>query len=253
MTLNVLLITADQWRGDCLGIAGHPVVRTPNIDALAKDAVYFPRHFCQAAPCSPARACLYTGLYQMNTRVVRNGTPLDARHDTIALAARRAGYDPTLFGYTDQAIDPRTVSGDDPWLRTFEGILPGMSVRVRVPEDHAPWLSWLEARGRKLPPRKQDAWLPAEGPADPPSGKPPHYSAGETETAYLVEEFQRWLSEQHSGFAAGRPWFAHLSFIRPHPPFIVPEPYASMYDPADGRRLSRRAHHGRRRRQPIPT
>lgn len=237
MKPNVLLITADQWRGDCLGVAGHPVVRTPNIDALAGEGVYFSRHYCQAAPCSPARACLYTGLYQMTTRVVRNGTPLDARHDTIALAARRAGYDPTLFGYTDQSVDPRTVSGDDPWLRTYEGILPGMSVRVRVPEDHGPWLSWLEARGRKLPTPKQDAWLPAEGPADPPSGKPPVYTAEETETAFLVDEFSRWLSERNSGLEAGEAWFAHLSFIRPHPPFIVPEPYASMYDPADGPRF----------------
>ncbi|MCC4246331.1 alkaline phosphatase family protein [Stappia indica] len=239
MSLNVLLITADQWRGDCLGIAGHPVVRTPNIDALAQEAVYFSRHYCQAAPCAPARACLYTGLYQMTNRVVRNGTPLDARHDTIALAARRAGYDPTLFGYTDQSVDPRTVTGDDPWLRTYEGILPGMSVRVRVPEDHGPWLSWLASRGHELPDPPQDMWLPVDGPADPPTGRPARYSADETETAFLVDEFLRWLGEVESApparaKAGGRPWFAHLSFIRPHPPFIVPEPYASMYDPADG-------------------
>ncbi|MAA97532.1 MAG: phosphonate monoester hydrolase [Stappia sp.] len=237
--LNVLLITADQWRGDCLGVAGHPVVRTPHIDALARDGVHFSRHYCQAAPCSPARACLYTGLYQMTNRVVRNGTPLDARHDTIALAARRAGYDPTLFGYTDQSVDPRTVTGDDPWLRTYEGILPGMSVRVRVPEDHGPWLSWLEARGHKLPDPPQDIWLPADGPADPPGGRPARYGEDDTETAFLVGEFLRWLGEVEGApparaKAGGRPWFAHLSFIRPHPPFIVPEPYASMYDPDAG-------------------
>ena len=75
---------------------------------------YFARHFAQAAPCGPSRASLYTGLYQMNHRVVRNGTPLDARHDTIALAMRRLGYRPTLFGYTDQAVDPRTVAGRQP-------------------------------------------------------------------------------------------------------------------------------------------
>ncbi|WP_417770918.1 alkaline phosphatase family protein [Stappia sp.] len=237
--LNVLLITADQWRGDCLGLAGHPVVKTPNIDALGREAVWFSRHYCQAAPCSPARACLYTGLYQMTNRVVRNGTPLDARHDTIALAARRAGYDPTLFGYTDQSVDPRTVTGDDPWLRTYEGILPGMSVRVRVPEDHAPWLSWLAARGHRLPSPPQDIWLPVDGPADPPSARPARYGKDETETAFLVDEFLRWLDEMESAppsraKAGARPWFAHLSFIRPHPPFIAPEPYASMYDPGEG-------------------
>jgi arylsulfatase A-like enzyme len=74
MKPNILLITADQWRGDCLGVAGHPTLRTPAIDALAAEATYFARHFSQAAPCSPGRASLYTGLYQMNHRVLRNGT-----------------------------------------------------------------------------------------------------------------------------------------------------------------------------------
>ena len=89
-TPNILLITCDQWRGDCLSAAGHPVVKTPNADALAAEGVLFRRHYAGAAPCSPARACLYTGLYQMNNRVCRNGTPLDARHGNIALLARRA-------------------------------------------------------------------------------------------------------------------------------------------------------------------
>ncbi|TIU24597.1 MAG: phosphonate monoester hydrolase, partial [Mesorhizobium sp.] len=102
---NVLLITCDQWRGDCLSAAGHKVVRTPNADALAAEGVLFRQHYGGAAPCSPARACLYTGLYQMNNRVCRNGTPLDARHGNIALSARSLGYDPTLFGYTDVSPD----------------------------------------------------------------------------------------------------------------------------------------------------
>ena len=51
--LNVLFVTVDQWRGDCLGSAGHPVVRTPNLDRLAAGGVSFRRHFAQAAPCGP--------------------------------------------------------------------------------------------------------------------------------------------------------------------------------------------------------
>ncbi len=55
---NVLLISADQWRGDCLSAVGHPTAKTPNVDALAHDGVLFRRHFAGAAPCSPARATL---------------------------------------------------------------------------------------------------------------------------------------------------------------------------------------------------
>ena len=114
--MNILFITADQWRGDSLGYAGHPLVKTPHLDALAADATAFLNHFSNAAPCSPARACLYTGLYQMTNRVVRNGTPHAHRFDNVALAARRQGFSPTLFGYTDQSADPTVVPAGDPRL-----------------------------------------------------------------------------------------------------------------------------------------
>jgi len=92
--LNVLLITADQWRADCLGVlAGsgpHPLpARTPALDSFAREAVLFRRHYTQATPCGPSRAALLTGTYSFNNRSIANGTPLDARHLTIAQLARR--------------------------------------------------------------------------------------------------------------------------------------------------------------------
>ena len=53
---NVLFITADQFRGDCLSAVGHASVRTPHLDALAAGGVSFPRHFANAVPCAPSRA-----------------------------------------------------------------------------------------------------------------------------------------------------------------------------------------------------
>jgi len=233
---NVLFITCDQWRGDCLSAVGHPVVRTPNTDRLAREGVLFARHHAGAAPCSPARACIYTGLYQMNNRVCRNGTPLDARHDNIALAARRACYTPTLFGYTDTSPDPRVHHPADPALRTYEGILPGFVPRVLLPEHQKPWLSWLAVRGVDSSPGFPDIHRPARQTAEV-SSAPPVYSKDETPAAFIAGEFLRWHGEQDEG----SPWFAHLSFISPHPPFIVPEPYNRMYDPADGPSFRRAA------------
>ncbi len=228
MRPNVLLITCDQWRGDALAAAGHPVLRTPNADALAAEGVLFARHYAGAAPCSPARACLYTGLYQMNNRVCRNGSPLDRRHGNIALAARAMGYDPTLFGYTDVAPDPRTVAPGDPSLKSYEGILPGFTVRQLLPEHHRPWLSWLAAQGVDISDGHPGIHRPAGGVADRVTNAPPRYSAEQTPAAFLAGEFTRWLGEQ----IGGPGWFAHLSFISPHPPFIAPEPYNSLYDPS---------------------
>ena len=148
---NVLLITLDQFRGDALSSAGHPVVDTPHLDALAAGGVRLSRHYSQAAPCAPGRAALYTGTYQMNNRVVANGTPLDARFDNVALAARRAGYRPAMFGYTDQSIDPRVVDDpDDPRLSTYEGVLPGFDCELDLSGEHGPWRTWLAARGHDV-------------------------------------------------------------------------------------------------------
>jgi arylsulfatase A-like enzyme len=224
--LNILFITADQWRGDCMGYAGHGVVRTPNLDRLAAGGVAFMRHYAQAAPCSPARACLYTGLYQMNNRVCRNGSPLDQRFDNVALAARRAGYDPTLFGYTDQSPDPRGLPPGDPDLTTYEGVLPGFTARAKLPEHEKAWLSWLRTQGLDLVDHDH-AHLPVGAAPGSVTAAPPAYSKDQTQTAFLVGEFGRWLTEQDPG----RPWLAHLSFLRPHPPFIVPEPYNTMFAP----------------------
>ncbi len=224
---NILLITCDQWRGECLSAVGHPVVKTPNADALAAEGVLFARHYAGAAPCSPARACLYTGLYQMTNRVCRNGSPLDARHGNIALFARRLGYDPTLFGYTDAGPDPRRFSPRDRVLTSYEGVLPGFTARQLLPEHQKQWLSWLAARGVDSSAGYPDIHR-AVGARQAVTNAPPIYSKDETPTAFLAGEFIRWLGEQDA------PWFAHISFISPHPPFVVPAPYNTMYDPAGG-------------------
>ena len=235
---NVLFITCDQWRGDCVGAAGHPSIRTPNIDALAREAVLFRRHYAGAAPCSPARACLYTGLYQMTNRVCRNGTPLDARHGNVALAARALGYDPTLFGYSDIAPDPRRHAPGDPLLKSYEGVLPGFSVRQLLPEHQKPWLSWLALRGVDSSAGYPMIHAPAGRPVDDVTLAPPVYRADETPAAFLAGEFIRWMGEQDE------PWFAHLSFLSPHPPFVVPAPWNTLHDPADGPAFARAANHG---------
>lgn len=216
--LNILVVTLDQFRGDCLSAAGHPVVRTPNLDRLAAEGVRLSRHYSQAAPCSPGRASLYTGTYQMNHRVVANGTPLDDRFDNIARAARRAGYDPTLFGYTDQSIDPREALGpDDPRLQNYEEVLPGFTEGSRLgPGRPAAWIEWLRGLGYTLPDDAMAAIATeSERPADL------------SLSAFLTDEFIDWLGRQD------RPWFAHLSQFRPHEPFAAAGEFSRMYDPDD--------------------
>jgi len=211
--MNILLVTLDQLRGDALSCAGHPVVKTPHLDRLAAEGARCARHYSQAAPCGPGRASLYTGLYQMNHRVVANGTPLDARFDNLALAARRAGYVPTLFGYTDQAIDPRAAAGPhDPRLRSYEEVLPGFE-GFHLPSGRLdPWIGWLRERGHDAP-ADSFAALASE----------PERPAEHSLSAFLADRLIDWIRVQD------RPWFAHLSQLRPHPPYAAAGAFASMY------------------------
>ena len=59
---NILFIMCDQLRFDYLGCAGHPTIKTPNIDKLAAKGVRFTNAFCVNAMCSPCRASVLTGL-----------------------------------------------------------------------------------------------------------------------------------------------------------------------------------------------
>ena len=70
MLRNVLLITLDQWRGDCLQHLGHPAVQTPHLSRFARQATGFSRHFAQGAPCAPSRIC---PLYPSGASVQKRG------------------------------------------------------------------------------------------------------------------------------------------------------------------------------------
>lgn len=211
--MNVLFVTADQWRGDCLSCLGHPAVRTPHLDRLASDAVLFTQHYCQATPCGPSRASLHTGLYALNHRSITNGTPLDARHKTLASVVRTAGRDPVLFGYTDTSADPRALPPDSPWLRTYEGVAPGFRVEVRLPETEDAYLEHLAERGYGR--------LTYEEVYGKGFDEPAPFRAEDSVTAFMADRFLDWLEQQDGR----KPWFAHVSFLKPHPPFVAPEPW----------------------------
>jgi arylsulfatase A-like enzyme len=237
--LNVLFITADQWRGDCLSALDHPVVRTPNLDSLAAEGVLFRRHFANAVPCGPSRASLHTGMYLQNHRSGTNGTPLDARHTNWAREAAAHGYDPVLFGYTDTSQDPRGLDSGDPWLKSYEGPLPGIRPVCLLIGTPTPWTNWLKARGFEVPADIRFAYGYREPGPDYEDGtacpKPLKYPAEVDDTAFLVNQTIDYI-----GNASG-PFIAHLSLLRPHPPWIAPAPYNEMYDPAIVPGFTRRA------------
>ncbi len=224
---NVLFILIDQFRADLLHGALADHVDLPNLRALKAEAVSFERHYSVVNPCGPSRVSILTGQYAMNHRAVRNGAPL--RHDTpnLALEARKAGYQPLLFGYTDVTRDPRRHHRADPALRSYEQPMAGFDevLEMRLEESY-PWRAALADRGYDLPDYAR-FYVPQPAPGQPLRlNDPAFYRAEDSDTAFLTDGF---LS--HMRARQGAPWFAHLTYIRPHPPLVAPAPYNRMYDP----------------------
>jgi arylsulfatase A-like enzyme len=251
---NVLYITCDQWRASALGCAGHPLVKTPALDRLAADGLRFANHFTQAVQCGPSRACAHTGQYQMNNRGVTNGAPVDRRHTTWALELRKLGYDPVLLGYGDVGPDWRHYHPRDPVLQGSDGgPVAGLTPLLpwNMMGDHLmAWCSWLESLGYDVPPAVFDDFYDLNIPGyvketteDAPGYRPAFYRAEHSDTAFHVDkaiEYIRTMRHRQTrgGTVIGRPqiigapgWAMHLSILRPHTPWLCPEPYNRMYPP----------------------
>ena len=224
---NVLFIVIDQLRADCIfgDLAQH--LDLPNIRALSADAVSFRHHYSVVTPCGPSRASLLTGKYSMNHRSVRNGTPM--RHDipNIATEMRKAGYSPMLFGYTDTPPDPRVHDVNDPALKNHEYPMTGFQEVVEMQfQKSLPWRSHLINQGYTLG-SHNDVYRPI-APTDsaPKINDPAIYLAKDSDTAFLTDRFLATMPAYQN-----ENWFAHLTYIRPHPPLVAPAPFNDMYSP----------------------
>ena len=169
-------------------------------------------------------------MYMQNHRSVANGTPLDARFTNIALEAKRAGYDPVLFGYTDTSVDPRTVPAGDQRTFTYEGVLPGFRPIVNDPTEQGgiEWGKWLAEHGIDVPSTPLALYQPDTSyPGADEHGytwAPAKFPAALSETAFMTEKATEWIS-QHGD----EPFFMHISYVRPHPPRRNPAGYHDLY------------------------
>lgn len=235
MSDKVLLIVIDQFRADLLADGLAQLAPLPNLQALISDATNFEQHYTVTTPCGPSRASLLTGLYAMNHRAVRNGTPLAKQHLTIGHHMRRGGYEPMLFGYTDISADPDGLHPNDPDLKNVEGLAPGFTeiVRHRLYSPGS-WIGYLKAKGYPLSENFDDMYKPVLQKTTAsefyPDGSPIRskalYSSDDSDTAYLTNRTIEELSVRESA-----DWFAMLTYIRPHPPLVAPSPFNTMYSP----------------------
>lgn len=89
---NVIFILTDDMRWDCMSVAGHPYLKTPNIDRLATEGVYFRNSFCTTSLCSPSRASILSGMYAHSHGVSNNFTEYPESMPSFPRQLQAAGY-----------------------------------------------------------------------------------------------------------------------------------------------------------------
>lgn len=162
---NVVFVLSDDHRFDAMSFMGHPIVRTPNLDRIAKQGVHLRNAFVTTALCSPSRASILTGLYAHQHRVVDNNSPVPDGTIFFPEYLQQAGYQTALVGKWHMGNDTGAPQpGFDHWV-SFRGqgtYLPsaaGLNVNGKsVPQqgyitdeltDYA--IEWLKGRDRKRP------------------------------------------------------------------------------------------------------
>ncbi len=232
---NLVLITIDQWRFDFLGANGFSYMRTPNLDNFAKKSALFVNHRSVTAPCGPARNSLLTGRYQHSHHQYCNGTPTKPAKTNLALQMRKNGVWPVLMGYTDQAPEyDSTRTASDPAYRNISGLMDGFDQLFQLDDNYYLWNAILKQNGygvngdelaNFLPCEKSVARHPNWFYARHPAKYPKHLSM----SAVLTDRAVDFLRAHH----VKDPFFLHVTYLPPHPPYIAPQPYNSMYRAGD--------------------
>lgn len=227
---NLLLITTDQHNAEIMGCAGNPVVQTPHLDRLAAEGVVFDAAYTPCPYCTPARTSIFTGLYgrhhgfmhNINLREDRpdpaDWTGLPAETPTFPALLAEQGYATALFGklHTEQA------GGGRFGLQTVR-LAEGKGQFVPYGSGPDDYRQYLRARGYP-----DAAWRTWE--------HPQYRAEGHVTSLLPVEDYiDTWTATEALAYLqeVETPFCAWVSFSGPHTPWDPPEPYASMYDPAD--------------------
>lgn len=258
---NFLYIMTDQHRADWLGCYGHPVVKTPNIDALAEKGARFSDFHVASPVCMPNRGAFMTGRYPTTNGLRYNGCVLPEGTQTFVDVLRAAGYLTASIGKSH--LEPMTNAKPHDWHDNDDRLIPEAQAQRKTaclseaPGSYAsedrfdvptPYYGFdkvdivtghgAAARGHYLQwfrKRHPETW---EALRDPKNQLPHDYTCPQAVRTPVPEEDystsyirDRAIDHLRDSAADPRPKFTYVSFPDPHHPFTPPGRYWDMYSP----------------------
>jgi len=243
---NILLITSDQHHASVMG-AVNDRIQTPALDRLCEEGTRFDRAYCPNPTCTPTRATIITGMYPSQHGAWSLGTKLFEDVPLLGDMLQQAGYYTSLIGKAHfqplateegmESIECQPTLRDLNFWRGFYGPWYGFehveTARMHGCEAHAGqhYAIWMEEKGFTDWKDYFEDWPP-----NPEKRKAllaqPHWALPE-EMHYTHWTGERTVAQIDKAAEEGKPFFIWSSFHDPHPPYVVSEPWASMYDPAD--------------------
>ncbi len=213
---NIVLLMTDQWRGDCLGVDGHPTVQTPNIDHLAYSGTRFSQGYSACPSCIPARRSLMTGVAPASTGMVAmTADPTWDPPHTLPGELKKAGYQTQLVGKLHLHPERKRYG--------FDHMLLADATRnfARDDNDYTQWLEKQIGR-REFQPgmahgASANAWV----------GRPNILPEEQTHTFWCFDQALKFLFGKWRDPSC--PFFLKISTIEPHPPLTPPAFYYDRY------------------------
>jgi arylsulfatase A-like enzyme len=222
-TPNIVLIMTDEMRGDCMGMAGHPDVKTPYLDSLASRGIYFPNAYTACPSCIPARAELFTGLSQRHTGRVGYEDGIEWKYEcTLPGELAKCGYYTQCVG--KMHVHPlRSLVGfhnvvlHDGTLQAYRDREIPYYENQLVADDYFYWLQHEKGIGTDVIDTglQCNSWVT----------RPWIYDEMSHPTNWVVTQSIDFLRRRDRT----KPFFLMTSFVRPHAPYDAPEHYFDMY------------------------
>jgi arylsulfatase A-like enzyme len=215
MRPNILFLMADQFRADCLGVEGHPCIRTPNLDRIAREGARFRRAYSSTPSCTPARAALLTGRGTWNHGMLGYGQVATAYPHEKPRMLGEAGY--RTHGIGKMHYHPQRN------LHGYEATELDESGRAEAPGFVSDYRQWFRATAPRLDPDATGlGWNDHRAaPYALPERLHPTAWTGDRAVEFL---------ERYSDTA---PFLLKVSFARPHSPYDPPERLLDLYADAD--------------------